>query len=185
MYIFFLVLLAPVVMWFRAALFFYIVLFPLDKVITYTKKINQLRHLAAMKHGGVRSSLPLRTRLSVYYTCLCMIAHHIYICWFQLFNKSVVKITKNKYEVTYMLNNNMYKMLITTTMGPQPKIIQALNEVDHDITDTIIPYLGPAGNFHGLKYKPADFNINILTLNMSDARELTFTANDEIVLNII
>lgn len=76
----------------------------------------------------------------------------------------------------------MYKILVTTSIGPQPKIIQALNEVDDDITETIIPYLGPAGNFHGLKYKPADFNIKILTLNMSDARELTFTANDEIVL---
>jgi len=111
-----------------------------------------------------------------------MILHHIYICWFQLLNKSIVKITKNKYELTYMLNNNMYKILVTTSIGPQPKIIQALNEVDDDITETIIPYLGPAGNFHGLKYKPTDFNIKILTLNMSDARELTFTANDEIVL---
>lgn len=180
------VIVAAVVMWFRKLVFFYTVLFPICKIITYKKKINQLHHLATMKYVSddcVRTALPFRARVGVYYTCLCMIFHHMYISMFQLCNKSVVKITKNKYELTYMLNNNVYKMLITTTIGPQPKIIQALNEVDHDITETLIPYLGPTGNFHGLRYKPADFNIKILTLNMSDARELTFSENDEIVIN--
>lgn len=175
----------PLVLWFRNVLFFYIVLFPFSKVITYNKKIKQVLYLATMKHVDgdcVRAVLPFKTRLRVYYTCLCMIIHHIYISSFQFFNKSIVKLNKNTYELTYMLNNNIYKIFIKTSIGPQPKIIQALNDVDHDITDSILPYLGPGGNFHGLKYKPADFNIKILTLNMSDARELTFTANEEISL---
>ena len=184
MYIFAIILLFPLVMWFRNVGILYAILFPAAKIITYGKKLNQLKKLATLKHVDADNKnivITFRTRLHIYYTCVCMVLHHIYISLFQLFNKSVIKINKNTYELTYMLNNNMYKMRIKTSIGPQPKIIQALNEVDHDITDTIVPYLGPSGNFHGIKYKPTDFNVKILTLNMSDTRELTFTENDWIV----
>ena len=149
----------------------------------YRRKLGRLKHLSTLKHTeGDDRIIPVKKRIMIYYTCVIMIFEHLYLTIFQILNKSIVKISKNTYELTYMLNDNTYKILIKTNIGPQPKIIQALDENDNDITENLRFYFGPTGTFHGIKYTPRDFSIKTLTLNMSDTRELTFDQNDEIIL---
>ena len=155
-----------------------IVIAPYEKYKLYKNKIGGLAQIASLN----RRDVSFKSKMMVLYTCVMMIIHYMYLSIFQFLNKSIVKLNKNTYELTYMLNGNTYKILIRTNLGPQPKIIQALNELDEDITETISPYFGPIGNFHGLKYKPKDFNIKKLTLNMGDTRELVFDQTDEIIL---
>jgi len=173
----------------------------IDTYKTYRRKLGRLKHLATMKHSEENSeenspdnskennivsrrSLrhSIRHSLRIYLTCVVMLMNHLYLSVFQLLNKSIIKINKNTYSLTYILNDNTYKILIKTNLGPQPKIIQAIDELDQDITESLRFYFGPVGNFHGIKYKPKDFNIKKLTLNMGDTRELVFDQNDEIIL---
>ena len=152
----------------------------IHKIKLYRRKLKNLKFLATTKHTEGDIVPTFNTHVQIYLTCVMMLFHHLYVSIFQALNKSVVKINKNTYELTYMLNDNTYKILVKTNIGPQPKIIQALDELDNDITETIRPFFGPIGNFHGITYTPKDFNIKNLTLNMSDTKELTFNYEDTI-----
>ena len=178
-------IIVPVVLLFPIVLFFMIsrtatFQSTIKTLFSYPVKLKKLKQLAEI---NTSPSPGFCAKMRVYYTCLILIFTHLYMTAFQYLNKSIVKINKNTYELTYFLNGNTYKMFIKTNLGPQPKIIQALDSADDDITDKLRPYLGPGGNFHGLKYKPKDFNITSLTLNMGDTRELAFSQNDEINLS--
>ena len=56
-------------------------------------------------------------------------------------------------------------------------------EEDVDVSDIVLPYLGPNHDFHGVQYRPSDFEIDgALTIHYIDGRTKTFDPNDVIVL---
>jgi len=61
-------------------------------------------------------------------------------------------ISKNLFEISYSLHNKQYKMIVRNKRGPCP-ISQITNENGIDITDHILPYMGPNYDWHG--YKPS------------------------------
>ena len=51
----------------------------------------------------------------------------------------IIKLIKNTYEVSYIINGKLYKMIVTPVRGPTP-ILSITNEHDNNIIDEIIPY---------------------------------------------
>lgn len=103
-----------------------------------------------------------------------MIFQLLYVEIFKYFKpESVKKLGKNIYEVSYELNSKSYKMLITPYRGPQP-VLQVIDGAGNDITDTVLPYLGPKFDWHGHPIKPSFFNTTSLTINWSNGTNTDF-----------
>jgi hypothetical protein len=78
------------------------------------------------------------------------------------------KIGKNLYEVTYEINNKKYKMIVKPYLGPSP-VIQVSNENLEDVTDIILPYLGPRYDWkHGSDLDISHFHFDILNFEYAD-----------------
>lgn len=97
-----------------------------------------------------------------------------YILLLQYMNNTVKKIDKNTYEITYIINGNTYKMIVVPKKGPSP-ILQICDHNLNDVTDEILPYLGPERNWHGNKIKLDFFNKESLTFELADGSTKTFT----------
>lgn len=94
---------------------------------------------------------------------------YAYISIFQRINNNVTLIGKNKYEVKYILNGKPYKMIITPHRGPSP-ILQITDHNFTDITDHILPYMGPRYDWHGYEHE--------VCLDMLGVKSLTFEFAD-------
>ena len=83
----------------------------------------------------------------------------------QYLDNSLKKIGKNKYELKYVINGKLYKKIIIPERGPLP-IISITNENDDDITEHILPYIGPNNNFHNENFSPNFFGYKKLLFEM-------------------
>ncbi len=149
--------------------------------------VQSARNVVAIKHRKICSLINMvRTQYKnifiIFWVCLSIIVKNAYLKLLQALNKTVVKIDKNTYEVTYVINGVRYVMHIKSKKGPKT-LIQALDQDDNDITDVMQAYLGPMENFHGDMYTPEFFGKNAITLSLSSGKELTFNGTDYIWLN--
>ena len=104
-----------------------------------------------------------------------------YIClkFFQYINKSVKRIGARSYELTYILDGKLYKLIIDPPLNMNPVIQVSTDEYD-DVTDLIIPYMGPHYDWHGYVFCPRFFGHKSLTFELSDGNSLTFHNNEDI-----
>jgi len=113
------------------------------------------------------------TCVVIYISCK-MIAQAMYLSLVQYMNNSVKKLDKNVYEVSYQIKGKSYKMIVTPDKGPA-KILQISNDSEIDVTNRVLPYLGPNYNWHGTKLTPKFFGYTSLTFELYDGGEKTFT----------
>ena len=166
-------------MYTESLVFFIFTLYLLDvfkstqnMVMIKARKVQSLVSLVQTQYKNI---------FMVLWICTCIIAKNAYIVVSQKLNKTLVKIDKNTYEVTYVINGVQYVMHIKTKRGPKI-LIQALDGSDNDITEKIQSYLGPMENFHGHSYTPEFFGTNEITISLSTGDERTFRNTEQIVL---
>jgi hypothetical protein len=58
-----------------------------------------------------------------------------------------VRVSNNVYEVAYYIRDVRYKFMVHVRRGPNP-VIQVYDGESRDVTDSILPYLGPNHDFH-------------------------------------
>ena len=130
------------------------------------KKINKL---ASSNHDST---------FDIYRISFEMLYQALKQSFVQYLNDSVKKLDKNTYEVTYVLNGQLYKMLVTPTKGPTP-VFQIRNEKEEDMMDIVLPYYGPAYDLHSsCIITPSFFNCSRLVIEMSDGTEKIFNENE-------
>ena len=154
--------------------------------VYYLEIFQSTQNAIAIKYRKVQSLVNLvRTQYKnifmIIWVCTCIVVKNTYINLCQKLNRSVVRVDKNTYEVTYVINGVQYKMHVQAKKGPKI-LIQALDQDDKDITETIQSYLGPMENFHGHAYTPKFFGTNEVTLNLSSGKDLTFKDSEQIKL---
>jgi hypothetical protein len=110
-----------------------------------------------------------------------MVCESFYLKLITYLNNSVKKIDKNKYEVSYVINGKIYKMVSSPARGPI-LIIRILNENNIDVTDHILPYIGPNNDWHNTKYFPNFFKYNSLIFELSNGDKKTFNHSENIIL---
>lgn len=107
----------------------------------------------------------------------------LYVNFIQKINKTITKIDKNRYEVMYTIRGVLYKMVVNQTVGP-PKILLVSDENGDDVTDDILPYLGPENDFHGNNFYPVFFGKKSLELVLINGDSKTFEHNEIIKLDL-
>ena len=115
------------------------------------------------------------------YISVKMIIQSCYISFIQYINSAVRKIGTNTYELTYIINGKLHKMVVKPQKGPIP-VLQISNDKQEDITDIVLPYMGPKYDWHGQVFTPKFFDYNTLVFELSDGTERAFTRDMFIIL---
>ena len=103
----------------------------------------------------------------------------LYISFLQYINTSIRKLDRKTYEVSYVIEGKLYKMVVIPKRGPAP-VLQILDENSDDITRYVLPYMGPQYDWHGKKFTPRFFGHNSLTFLLGDGSEYIYT-DDSVV----
>jgi hypothetical protein len=130
-------------------------------------RYNRLRRL------NILMSSQYKNIYKILWYSFIMICKALYINFIQYVNNTVRMIDHKTYEITYVIGGKMYKMLVTPPRGPSP-ILQVSNDKSEDVTDLILPYLGPNFDWHGKNFSPNFFGYISLTFEFSDGSEKTF-----------
>ena len=139
--------------------------------IKYNKWIS-LNNLVSSQHNS---------KIMIKIISLQMIFKSLYLSFIQYMNNSIIKIDKNSYELSYIVHGKLYKMIIKPIRGPVP-ILCVTNENNIDITEQILPYLGPNNDWHGKKYYPDFFKHKTLNIELLDGTKKTFNHSDTITI---
>jgi hypothetical protein len=105
----------------------------------------------------------------------------IYITLIQKLNKSVKKIDRTTFELTYVINGKLYRMRVRPKRGPSP-VMQISNEEQIDVTDQVLPYMGPSYDWHKNTFSPNCFGHQTLVFEFSDGSETTFEEKSTVSL---
>lgn len=144
-----------------------------NAAITY-RRLRVLGSLVSTQHKNIGTII----RVSMY-----IILKSFYISFLQYINKSMKKIDKNTYELSYVLNGKLYKLRLKMKRGPRD-IIQIIDHEDNDVTEHITTYLGPMDNFHGDEFTPDFFGKDSLTFYTSSGDEHHFERHSSIKIDI-
>lgn len=102
-----------------------------------------------------------------------MVAKTLYLAFIQYLNTSMVKIDNDTYVLSYVLEGILYRTIITPSKLGHPVLLVSDN-ASNDVSDIVLPYLGPSYNWHGLALTPASLGFDRLIFEMSDGNELVF-----------
>lgn len=137
-----------------------------DNITNTCKKINMVYQLMPTNNKGRMCTTLTKGVMNV-----------IYIKILQYFN-STIKRVKNGYEITYVIGRKPYKLVVKPKRGPPP-VLQIINDKNEDVTDEIIPYMGPRYDWHGTKFSPNYFNYETITFNDGDGGEVFYGRYNE------
>ena len=132
-----------------------------NEFVSKYNKWNRLNSLVSTRQ---------KTKFAIVVVSLKLIFQAIWISFLQSTNKTVKKLNKNKYELTYIVEGKMYKLVVNVTRGPSP-VLQVINDTNDDVTTQITPYLGPSYNWHNCTFTPEFFGYENLTFELADGTE--------------
>lgn len=117
------------------------------------------------------------TRLYTTFNIIYTVAK-VYIC--QLFNGNVKKLDSKTFEISYVIHGHLYKMIAVPKRGPNNYVL-ITNEDGVDVSDTIVPYMGPRYDFHRHPFTPRFFGYKSLVFHSVNGDESNFD-EDEILI---
>ena len=137
-------------------------------------KYQKWLSLNSMMSTKYKSTIIIKI-MSVY-----MIFQFFYLQILQYLTNTVVKIDKNTYEITYIINGKIYKIVVKTERGPL-NYYKILNDKQENIIEEIIQYYGPHYK-NQIKLTPAFFKTEQITLIKFDDSQIIFNSDDKIIL---
>ena len=148
-------------------------IFVKDVVVKKFKKFRKLNSLVATTETG---------NFKIVYVSLKLVINACYVSFIQYINNSVKPVKGEKaYELTYVINGRLYKMIVSPTRGPSP-IMKIINDLGEDVTAVVIPYMGPQYDWHYREFTPSFFDYKSLTFELADGTERTYEETESFPL---
>lgn len=138
-----------------------------NKIMDSYQKCKQLK--TVVQTGGVNR----KGNCKAMYITTKLICKMLWIMFLQYINSTMRKVDRKTSELTYVIAGRKYKLLVKPRRGPSP-ILQISNEKLEDITNEILPYMGPQYDWHGQKFTPKYFGCKSLTFECSDGNSQAF-----------
>jgi len=132
------------------------------------RRWNSLNQLVSTTQTG---------KCTIAWISLKLILQTLYISFLQYMNTSVHKLNRKAYEVTYVINGKIYKIVVMPKRGPAP-VLQISDDEQNDVTMHVLPYMGPQYDWHGNRLTPKFFGHKTLTFELSDGTEHTYEGDD-------
>jgi hypothetical protein len=133
-------------------------------------KWKRLNNLVSTQHNS---------KFIITFISLQMVAESLYNSLIQYLNNSVIKLNKNTYIVSYVINGKLYKTVVVPKRGPLP-VLNVIDENNNDISDIILPYLGPNNDWNKYKFTPSFFKSKQLTFELLNGEIKIFNENEVI-----
>lgn len=92
-----------------------------------------------------------------------LVGKSMYLTFVQWLNNSVEKIDKHRYTINYTIKGKPYTLVVKPINGPSP-VLLVTDENGNDVSDHVIPFIGPQHDFHGAKITPQFLGYKSLTL---------------------
>ena len=154
-----------------------------DGIYALKNRYDRFKNLNQLVSTKYKGKINCNTKMKIFYLSIIIILKALYLSILQKLNNSLKKIDNNTYELSYTISGNIYKMIIIPNRGPS-NVLQIIDDNYEDVTDFIMPYLGPKENWHNSSmFTPSFFNKKSLTFNMMQ-EEKTFNNIEPMVLNI-
>lgn len=107
----------------------------------------------------------------IYYVSLKMVFSVVYSDLLnKITNNNAIIVGRHVYQVDYTLNSRSYSMMVTPTRGPNP-ISNIINQNGENITDQILPFMGPKYDWHGHVPKASLFGHTKIIIQNHDGTE--------------
>jgi len=142
-------------------------LYIINIIISKRSKINALNSLTSTQH---------KNKCMILYSSMKLVCKSYYLKWLKYLNNTVKQIDKNTFEITYVINDKTYKMIVKPKRGPPPFVIEDINN-NIDI-NKIMSHYGPNQDWHGNKLCPNFFGVSELKFNMNDGRDIVFKGDE-------
>jgi len=132
------------------------------------QRAKQLKSLVKSRHTGF---------CKITYVMTKIVAQSLLYTFVQKVNKSVVKLDKNKYKVSFIINHRIHTIVIEAKKGPD-SLIGAYDENDNDITFKLVPY------FRNIKIQknltPSFFNCDKISIETGYGESFEFNNDSSI-----
>ena len=123
-----------------------------------------------------------KTGCMIFWVSIQILCKALWLSFVQWMNNSVKKLGVNTYEVSYVVNGRLYKMLVKPIRGPSP-VLLAVDENQNDITSQIVSYLGPRHEFHRTILTPNVLGYTKITMELSNGETVVFEKKNVLVVN--
>jgi hypothetical protein len=140
----------------------------LNKVLNREKKQNDC--LTKVKNVGKVLKVASTVLFKVYW-----------MKFLQWSNKTIEHIDRKRAVVSYVLNGRLYKMVVRDRKGPHD-VLLVHDEDNNDITDMVLPYLGPNDDWHKNTFIPSFWDKQKITFELTSGESKSFNENDIIKL---
>jgi len=145
-----------------------------DAIVKNCNKFRNLNSLVATSETGV---------FKIVYVSLKLVVNACYISFIQYMNSSVRPAKGGKaYELTYVINGRLYKMIVTPIRGPTP-FMKISNDSEEDVTDIVLPYMGPRYDWHYREFTPSFFGYKSITFELSNGKKRTYEESESFSVN--
>lgn len=121
-------------------------------------------------------------RMYILWISMKLIIKTMYLNVVQYMNSTVRQLDRKTYEVSYVIEGKLYKMVVAPKRGPAP-VIQISDDESNDITDHVLPYMGPNYDWHGNVFKPRFFGHKSLTFELLNGDEYTYDEDSQVEYN--
>lgn len=119
--------------------------------------------------------------VKIFTVSMSMVCKMWWINFLQKIDKSIESIDKNRVAITYVLDGRIYKFLTKRRKGPA-LVLLVTDQEENDVSEQVLPYLGPARDWHGHVFRPDFWDKDKLTFELSTGESRSFSRQDEIDL---
>jgi hypothetical protein len=169
-------------------MYLYTVIFGMSLLFYSFDGFNITRNVVTEKYRKFRSLNKLvetqyKTIGVILWVSVCMIAKMYWINFIQYLNRSVVQQgpQRSQYHISYVIQGKLYTMVVKLKKGPQ-NILLISDEKKEDVTDLILPFLGPEQNWHSKTFSPSFWNREFLEFDTADGETKSFKGDETIQL---
>ena len=152
-------------------------------VLYYTDAYTITKDFVTVKYEKWRRlntlvSTTQKNNLLVIWESIKLIVLMMYVSFLQKMNNNIKQLDKRTDEITYVVKGRMYKMIAKPTPGPIP-VLQIIDDEMNDVTDRVLPYMGPTYDWHGNKLSPDFFGTKTLTFELYNGTEYIFKSSSD------
>jgi hypothetical protein len=141
-----------------------------EAVLTRYRRFRELNKLVETKYKTIGMIL---------WVSLSMVAKMYWMNFLQWANNTIDHIDNKTVIVSYVLNGKLYRMVVRPRKGPT-NVLLITDEDDEDVSDTVLPFMGPNQDWHYKEFSPSFWNKKSLTFEMSTGLQKTFSENQKI-----
>lgn len=143
-----------------------------DTIVDKYERFRELNSLVETQH---------KNKFKIFHVSINMIFKMWWINFLQKTNNTVHHIDNKSSIISYVLDGRLYKIHTKRRKGP----VLVLLVIDHhskDVSNLILPFLGPQRNWHNTPFTPSFWNKDSLTFELSSGETKTFSKDEVIIL---